>query len=129
MQNRRTFLTTVAGAAASVAASAIAAEPSKVEGDLTTLNVDAELDRLLDAPVLKLDFVKEPVKIASIELLRNGNSHLLRTRSTAGVEVITVPHQEKIKVLYPILLKNVAPVFVGQDARDVERLMWDMYRH
>lgn len=92
-------------------------------------NLAAELDRLAVAPILQTEFLKEPVVIESIELLKNGNTWLLRTRSTAGVEAITVPHQAKTPVTYPILLKLVAPVFLKQDARQLEPLLWDLYRH
>lgn len=92
-------------------------------------DLDAELTVILDAPVLKIELVKDPVKIESIELLREGRHYLLRTRSTAGLEVISVPHQAKIASLYPILLGSVVPVFVGRDARELETLLWDVYRH
>ena len=62
---------------------------------------------------------KEPVKIESIELLRDGATYLLRTRASSGLEVITVPHQSKIGTLYPILLRSIVPVFIGRDARDL----------
>ncbi|MDZ4847935.1 MAG: mandelate racemase/muconate lactonizing enzyme family protein [Pirellulaceae bacterium] len=90
--------------------------------------IDAVLTQILDSPVLSLAHVQEPVKIASIELLREGNIYLLRTRSSSGLEVITVPHQAKIGVLFPLLLKNVIPAFIGKDARDLETLLWDVYR-
>ena len=51
-----------------------------------------ELARVLDRPVLDVSFVKQPVKIASVELLRAGRVYLVRTRSTDGVEAITVPN-------------------------------------
>jgi L-alanine-DL-glutamate epimerase-like enolase superfamily enzyme len=92
-------------------------------------NVAAELDRLAIAPILQADFLREPVVVESIDLLKNGNTYLLRTRSTAGVEAITVPHQAMTPVVYPILLKLVAPVFLNQDARRLEPLLWDLYRH
>lgn len=88
-----------------------------------------QLSEVLRQPVLKLDHLKEAVKIESIELLRNESTYLLRTRSTAGLEVITVPHQAKMKTLYPILLENIVPVFVGRDARELELLLWEVYRH
>src|SRR5262245_15200337 len=91
--------------------------------------LDRELTKILDTPVLQLAHLTEPIKIASIELLRVGNAHLLRRRATSGLEVITVPHQAKIGTLYPILLKNVVPAVIGRDARDVEALLWDIYRH
>lgn len=92
-------------------------------------DLEQKLRRIEAERVLRLDAVREPVRIASIELLRNGSAYLLRTRSTDGVEAITVPHQAKTAVAYPILLKLVRPVFVGQDAREIETLIWNCYRH
>jgi L-alanine-DL-glutamate epimerase-like enolase superfamily enzyme len=89
----------------------------------------AALDAVLDAPVLQTEFVKEPVIVESIELLRNGLAYLLRTRSKSGVEVITVPHQQRIADTAPIFLKSIAPFFVGKDARQLESLLWEVYRH
>src|SRR5688572_14777483 len=45
-----------------------------------------QLDRILDQPVLKTDFLTSPVTVASIELLRNGKTFIVRARSTDGVE-------------------------------------------
>jgi L-alanine-DL-glutamate epimerase-like enolase superfamily enzyme len=95
----------------------------------TTPELDAELNAILDSPVLNLEHNQTPVVVESIELLREGSLFLLRTRSNQGLEVITLPHQSKIAKLYPILMKNVIPAFVGRDARDLETLLWDVYRH
>src|SRR5262249_29758235 len=84
---------------------------------------------VLAARVLKLDSLDKPVKIASMELLRNGRTYLLRTRSADGAEAITVPHPAKTADVYPFVLRSVLPVFIGKDARTVERLLWDVYRH
>jgi L-alanine-DL-glutamate epimerase-like enolase superfamily enzyme len=109
-------------------AGALAASPAA--GAETPKPVTAEdLDRVLAAPVLKLDFLDRPVTVASMELLRNGRTYLLRTRSKDGAEVITVPHPAKMADVYPFFLKSVVPVFVGKDARQIERLLWDVYRH
>jgi L-alanine-DL-glutamate epimerase-like enolase superfamily enzyme len=80
-------------------------------------------------PVLDLTSVHAPVKVESIELLRNKKHQLLRSRSTDGVEAVTVPHQDKMGVFWPVLLKHVVPVFLKQDARNLESLLWDLYRH
>ena len=88
-----------------------------------------ELARVLDRPVLDVSFVKRPVKIASVELLRAGRVYLVRTRSTDGVEAITVPNPARMALMYPLFLKQIVPVFIGKDARDLERLLWDVYRH
>ena len=66
--------------------------------------------------MLQTDLLREPVKVASIELLRSGKSFCCATRSTAGVEAITVPHPGWTTVTCPILLKKIIPVFVGRDA-------------
>jgi L-alanine-DL-glutamate epimerase-like enolase superfamily enzyme len=121
---RRTFLNTGAVTAGVLAArgdNGHAAEPRTV--------TKATLDRILATPVLKTDFLKEPVIVASVELLRNGKTYLLRTRSKAGVEVITVPNPSRMAETYPIFLKHILPVFVKKDARKLESLLWDVYRH
>ncbi|MBI3878594.1 MAG: mandelate racemase/muconate lactonizing enzyme family protein [Verrucomicrobia bacterium] len=89
----------------------------------------AELDRILAAPVLKTGLLKSAVTVASVELLRNGKAYLLRTSSTDGVEAITVPNPSRMAETFPIFLKQVAPVFVKRDARDLEALLWEVYRH
>ena len=64
----------------------------------------ADLARLDAAPVLDTRFLGAPVKIRSIELLRNGRVYLLRTRSDQGVEAITVPNPTRLAETYPIFL-------------------------
>src|SRR6185503_4287888 len=88
----------------------------------------AALDKIMDAPVLKMELVKDPVIVESVELLRNGNTFLLRTRSTAGVDAITVPNSDRMANVYPLFLKQIVPAFVKQDARKLESLLWDVYR-
>lgn len=123
---RRSFLRATATAAvATAAAPALAATPSASPRRVTK----AELDRLLATPVLRTDFLREPVTVASLELLKHGRTYLLRTRSTAGLEVITVPNPSRMAEAYPILLKNLFPVFLRKDARTLETLLWDAYRH
>jgi L-alanine-DL-glutamate epimerase-like enolase superfamily enzyme len=77
-------------------------------------------------PVFNLhSFFKSPVKIASIELLQAHNQYFLRTRSTDGAEGIV---QTKDIVDYiQILAHRVMPHFLGQDARDLEHLVDEVY--
>jgi L-alanine-DL-glutamate epimerase-like enolase superfamily enzyme len=123
--SRRTFIRTTAAAAVVAAplADSRAAGPRAGKGV-----TKAELDRILDAPVLNLDFVKAPVTVASVELLRNGKTFLLRTRSTDGVEAITVPNSDRMANVYPLFLDQIVPTFLKQDARKLESLLWDVYR-
>jgi L-alanine-DL-glutamate epimerase-like enolase superfamily enzyme len=120
MKNRRTFLKTAA---------ALACLPTAGRADETKRPTKAELDRVLDPPVLKTELITEPIKVASIELLQSGKHYLLRTRSTNGVEAITAPHPSWTTVTHGILLKRVIPLFVGRDVRELESLLWEVYRH
>lgn len=86
-----------------------------------------KLAAAMSAPVLKKDSFKEPVKIASVELLRNGKSFIVRVRSASGVTGYADAHSSVMSVAYPILLHKVAPSFVGKDARDLESLLQDVY--
>ena len=89
----------------------------------------AALDKILGQPVLDLGFIDRPVTIESIELLVNGRNFLLRARSTDGVEAMTVPNPARMKDTYPIFLNNVAPMFRKRDARTLEAMLWEVYRH
>jgi L-alanine-DL-glutamate epimerase-like enolase superfamily enzyme len=120
--SRRLFLKTAACATAAPGLSALRAADS-------TPVTKAALDRILEAPVLRLDFLKEPVTVASVELLRNGKNYLIRTRSGEGVEAVTVPNPARMAELYPVFLKSIVPVFLKKDARQLEALLWDVYRH
>ncbi len=122
--SRRRFLQSAAAVAAASSAAVSLGAPA-----LTTRSVSKEeLDRILDQPVLKTDFLDKPVIVASIQLLRNGKQFLLRTRSTDGVEAITVPNSDRLSNVYPMLLNQIIPAFLEKDARTLESLLWDVYR-
>jgi L-alanine-DL-glutamate epimerase-like enolase superfamily enzyme len=120
--SRRSFLATTAVAAAGTALSHSDAAESKTI-------TKADLDRILSQPVLKTDFLKGPVIVESVELLKSGRNYLLRTRSTDGGEAITAPNPERMSQTWPIFLKDIVPVFVKRDARELQSLLWDLYRH
>ena len=78
-------------------------------------------------PVLRRELFKNPVKIESVELLKNGKHFLTRVRSTDGAEGIADSHRDTMQILYPIFLQRVAPFFVGKDARDLDTLIDGVY--
>jgi L-alanine-DL-glutamate epimerase-like enolase superfamily enzyme len=120
--SRRSFLKAAACAtSASGLSSARASGPAPVS--------KAALDRILDRPVLQLDSVPGPVIVASVELLKSGKNYLIRTRTRDGLEAITVPNPARMADCYMIFLKSVMPVFLNKDARQLETLLWDVYRH
>src|SRR5689334_24553896 len=69
--------------------------------------------------------VRSPVKIASIELLQSGKTYFVRARSTDGVEGVI--QTKDMEDFVPILLRRVAPHFLNKDARDLEKLVDDVY--
>lgn len=129
MFTRRRFLQNTAVSSLALATSTTATCHAQIRSEKSPQELDAELTKILEKPVLRLGAIKAPLKVASIELLQEGKTYLLRTRSTDGLEVITVPHQAKIGTLYPILLKNIVPVLIGRDARELETILWEIYRH
>ncbi|MCX6596315.1 MAG: mandelate racemase/muconate lactonizing enzyme family protein [Acidobacteria bacterium] len=66
-----------------------------------------------------------PIKIARIEVLERGKAHFVRAVSTDGV--VGVVRTKEIEDFLPILLRRIAPFFQGKDARQLERLMDDLY--
>jgi len=67
-----------------------------------------------------------PVKIESVEMLKNGSNFFVRTRSTDGAVGITGTKQ--VEDFVPLFQHLVAPHFVGKDARDLESLIDYVYR-
>jgi L-alanine-DL-glutamate epimerase-like enolase superfamily enzyme len=120
--NRRHFLysATAAGLAAT------GARPARAEAERPSLK---QLNRAAARPVLHLDALKTPLRIASLELLRNGRTYLVRARSTDGGEGLIVPNADRLRDVYPVFLNRVAPFFRGKDARDLEPLLAELYRH
>jgi L-alanine-DL-glutamate epimerase-like enolase superfamily enzyme len=79
-----------------------------------------------EKPLFDLHSVcRTPVKIASIELLRNGNVYLVRSRSADGA--VGLARTKQVEDFIPILLRRVIPHFLGKDARDLETLVDEVY--
>jgi L-alanine-DL-glutamate epimerase-like enolase superfamily enzyme len=91
--------------------------------------LDQRLREAAEAPVLRVDSLERPVKIAAMELLRNRRNFLVRVRTTDGAEGVGVPNAMHLVHTYPIFLNRVAPFFVGKDARQLEPMLWELYRH
>ena len=90
---------------------------------------DEQLARAADTPVLNVEGLSGPLKIASMELLKNGRNYLVRVRTAGGDEGLGVPNAMRLVDVYPLFVRKVAPFFVGKDARQLEPLLWDLYRH
>ena len=122
--HRRSFFRSALGAGA---AAAIMARAGWADDERRVS--DAQLDRILDTPVLDVQGLAAPLKIASMTLLRNGRNFLVRVRTDKGDEGIGVANGMHLVHTYPIFINRVAPFFVGKDARRLEPLLWELYRH
>jgi len=102
--NRRNFL--MASAAA-----ALASRSGAAQEDSTLFNLHKSLT--------------SPLKIAAIDLLKSGNQYFVRTRTSDGAEGMVLT--KDMENFIPILLRRVIPHFLGKDARDIERLVDEVY--
>jgi hypothetical protein len=87
-----------------------------------------KLERAAGTPVLHLDGADSPLVIESIELLRKGRDTFVRVRSKDGAEGVALANGRE-QYVHPILKKLVIPYFLGEDARDLEEHLWNVYRH
>ena len=116
---RRKFLATAAGVGAISLVHSEAAPGAEV-------SVDA-LRQAADKPVLNTKLFKDPIVIESMQLLRKGKEHFVRVRSKDGAEGIAAD-DGRMDVLHPIFNRLVAPYFIGKDARDLDELLFGVYR-
>lgn len=111
--NRRTFLTTAAGAGMAVLG-------SKAKGGAASDG---------GKPVLHLPTtLASPIRIAAVDVLKVGGNHFIRTRSADGATGVAMANS-RIAYLMGILQQRVIPYFIGKDARDLERLIEGVYVH
>ena len=125
--NRRRFLLKNAlaistyGFLGSSSAQSIQAKP-------TAKLTEKQLAAIAAKPILQPDQFDRPIIIESLELLRNGSTFLTRVRSKDGSEGIAVANSSRLRELYPVFLRRVAPFFIDRDARRLETLQADFYR-
>jgi L-alanine-DL-glutamate epimerase-like enolase superfamily enzyme len=87
-----------------------------------------ELDKAAAAPVLKLERLKAPVIIESIKLLKKDEEYFVHVRSKDGAEGVALTNPPREQYLDKVLKQLVIPFFTGKDARDLENLLWELYR-
>ncbi len=119
--NRRGFLGTALAAGATVAAPGFLKKDNKVNDNYL------KLDEIIKRPVLKRELFSSPVIIDNLELLKLGNTFLCRARSKDGAEGISVANNEQMISLYPVFVKRLQPFFRNKDARDLEKIIDEVY--
>ena len=124
---RRRFLHTAALASGALGLTSLSScSPTPSQHAVTRPNYEL-LDQVLQQPVLKRALFSTPIVIESLELLRDRNNCLYRVRSTDGAEGISVGHPFIAKVSYPMVPLALERYFVGKDARDLDRLVFDAH--
>jgi L-alanine-DL-glutamate epimerase-like enolase superfamily enzyme len=120
--NRRAFIR--AGALA--AGAAMAARRGRAHAAPAPPPQDA-VTRAASEPVLRRELWPDPIRIATIELLKAGNDFLVRARSRDGAVGLAAGHPDVLDTTWPILTRRVAPFFIGKDARDLDALVDGVY--
>ena len=121
--SRRQFIGTAVGAGV------LQLLPAGLKSQTNSDNLSEELNRARQAPVLKRELFQDPVIIESMELIENNGEYIVRVRSKDGAEGIGVGNRSRLEFSYPIFLKQVAPYFLGKDARDLDELIHGVYLH
>ncbi|MCG8377550.1 MAG: mandelate racemase/muconate lactonizing enzyme family protein, partial [Chlorobiales bacterium] len=85
----------------------------------------AALDKALNQPVLKKKLFAEPVILETIELLQDRNNFICRVRSREGAEGISIGHPFISKHSYPMFDGCVRRHFLGKDARELDKLVFN----
>ncbi len=121
-QERRTFFKTLGTgcAAISLGTTGCAAPQSK--------SVDySEFDEILKQPVFNKELFTSPVIIESVSLLHYNENFIVQVRSKDGAEGHAVCNNAHMRYLYPLFLIKIKPLFLEQDARELEALLHKVY--
>ena len=119
--NRRNFVKS------SLSSVALAALPSGLRENVPSENRYEKLDHAIAQPVLKSAYFKSAVVIEDIQLLRYKNNFIVKVRSREGAEGYAVCNNAHMVYLYPIVIQRIIPFFLNKDARDLPRLIDEVY--
>lgn len=81
----------------------------------------------LQLPVLQKAKLQDPIIIEDVQLLEFKGNYICKVLAKNGAEGLSVSNNYKMVHLYPIFLQQVAPFFIGKDARNIERLLEEIY--
>jgi L-alanine-DL-glutamate epimerase-like enolase superfamily enzyme len=121
--NRRNFLRSAALLGGATTLRPISSCNAKKNNQLPYADY-TKLDEALKLPVLKKELFPNPVIIESLELLRDRKNFICRVRSKDGAEGISVGHPFISQESFPLFMNRLHTRFVGQDARDLDNLIF-----
>ncbi|NMM47559.1 mandelate racemase/muconate lactonizing enzyme family protein [Marinigracilibium pacificum] len=126
---RRNFFKKAAltGLAGSVSLSTFGAVGNKWANSSNVNEKYKKLDEILTQPVLKKDLFKSPLIIKNVELSEYQGNYICQVTTEDGHKGISVSNNLRMHYLYPIFVKQVAPYFIGKDARELDALIEGVY--
>ncbi|NRB49889.1 MAG: mandelate racemase/muconate lactonizing enzyme family protein [Saprospiraceae bacterium] len=129
LSKRRTFIkNSFLGAAGTLLSAYSCQDQQHKEALAGPPSIDySTLDAALAKPVLDTTGLNDPVLIESLQLLRYKNNFLCRVRSRDGAIGLSVANNAQMRSLYPIFLDRLQNFFIGQDARQLEALIEEVY--
>jgi L-alanine-DL-glutamate epimerase-like enolase superfamily enzyme len=122
--NRRKFISTAALAGGSAAMLSLSSCGSMNLSKKNYPNYSLP-DKALQRPVLKKELFPSQIIIETVELLQDRNNFICRVRSKGGAEGISIGHPFISKQGYPMFNNCVRHRFLGKDARDLDKLVFD----
>ncbi len=125
---RRSFLTGAIGAGAVGLIGSACSDGRTARNEVSQDPNVQDIDRAAAAPVLKLEGLQSPVIVQSIRLLKKDTEYFVHVKSKEGAEGVAVTNPPRAEYLDEILKQLVIPFFIGKDARDLENLLWELYR-
>lgn len=118
---RRHFIETALAGSAAAALPRLSFQSGKL------IDKYARLDEIIKKPVLKTNLFTAPVIIEKLELLKLNNTFLCRVISKDGATGISVANNDQMRSLYPVFINRLQPFFIGKDARDLEKILDEVY--
>ncbi len=82
-----------------------------------------KIDEAAALPVLKRNLFKDPVTIKRIALRHYQGNFICEVEDGSGNMGYSISNNARMHFLYPIFIKQVAPFFIGKDARDLDKLI------
>ena len=107
----------------SVSGGLILSAPASLTFDEKTEARYEKIDQAATTPVLKKELFKYPVIIDRVELLHFEGNFLCQVFDKSGNQGVSISNNARMNFLYPIFIKQVAPFFIGKDARDLDNLI------
>ena len=114
--NRRKFLLSASISTASFYASGICQERRNTHDPIGTFE-----------PFIQRGRLPHSVIIQSLELYKKGKNWFIRARSKDGTEGWAVGHPKKMSLSQNVFNKVIAPYMHGKDARDLDRLVDEVF--